>query len=115
MSNLLEVRGIELRYLLTVYLLDHGPATVDELVDALTYHGFRTTGRPSKSVSDALRWEMARGRVIRFRRGRYRPGTMPRATEHRIFTRVRALHDEVAELSRRSGHEETQPDFPAAG
>jgi hypothetical protein len=34
--------------------------------------------------------------VIRFHRGRYRPGDMPQATEHRIFTRVRALHDEVA-------------------
>jgi hypothetical protein len=115
MGNLLEVRGIELRYLLTAYLLDHGPATVDELVDALTYHGFRTAGRASKSVSDALRWESARGRVIRFRRGLYRPGAMPRATEHRIFTRVRALHDEVAEMSRGGGHKGTQPDFPAAG
>jgi hypothetical protein len=92
----LEVNGIDLRYLLTAYLFDHGPATVDELVDALTYHGFRTVGRASKCVSDALRREAAHGRVVRFRRGRYHPGDMPRATEHRIFTRVRALHDEVA-------------------
>ncbi|RAV09321.1 hypothetical protein DQP55_17585 [Mycolicibacterium sp. GF69] len=114
MNTSLEVSGTDLRYLLTAYLLEHGPATVDELVDALTYHGFRTVGRASKSVSDALRWERARGRVIRFRRGRYRPGSMPRATEHRIFKRVRALHDEVAELSRRGGHGRTQPNFPAA-
>jgi len=38
----------------------------------------------------------------------------PRATEHRIFTRVRALHDEVAEMSLRGWHDGVQPDFPAA-
>jgi hypothetical protein len=58
MSNSLEVRGTDLRYLLTAYLFDHGPATVDELVEALTYHGFRISGRTSKAVSDALRWEI---------------------------------------------------------
>jgi hypothetical protein len=114
MSNSIEVRGTDLRYLLTAYLFDHGPATVDELVDALAYHGFRTIGRASKSVSDALRWEMAHGRVIRFRRGRYRPGTMPRATEYRILQRVRALHDEVAALSLRDGQLQSPPLPPAA-
>ena len=103
MSQLLTVRGTDLRYLVTAYLFDHGPATVDELVDALDYHGFSTVGRPSKSVSDALRWEMAHGRAIRIRRGNYRPGTMSRATRHRIVQRVRTLHDEVAELSPRRG------------
>jgi hypothetical protein len=49
MTNLLEARGIELRYLLTTYLFDHGPATVAELVDALTYHGFCVGARPSKA------------------------------------------------------------------
>ena len=39
MTNLLGVRGIELRYLLTTYLFDHGPATVAELIEALTYDG----------------------------------------------------------------------------
>jgi hypothetical protein len=59
-SQLLTVSGTDLRYLLTAYLFDHGPATVEELVDALAYHGFRPIGRPSKAVSDALRWETAR-------------------------------------------------------
>ncbi len=112
MSNSVEVRGTDLRYLLTAYLFDHGPATVDELVEALAYHGFRTVGRASKSISDALRWEMAHGRVVRFRRGRYQPGSMPRATEYRIFKRVRTLHDEVAELSLRGGQLQSPP--PAA-
>lgn len=114
MSDSLEVRGTDLRYLLTAYLIDHGPATVDELVEALAYHGFRAVGRASKSVSDALRTEITRGRVIRFRRGRYGPGIMPRATEYRILQRVRALHHEVAEMSLRGGHLQTRPDPPAA-
>lgn len=114
MSNSLQVRGTELRYLLTAYLFDHGPATVAELVDALTYHGFSVDGRPSKAVSDALRWEMVHGRVRRLRRGRYGPVSMPRATEHRISQRVLALHARVAEMSLRAGHERHSPDFPAA-
>jgi hypothetical protein len=113
MTNL-EVRGTELRYLLTAYLFDHGPATVAELVDALAYHGFSVGGRPSKVVSDALRWEMEHGRVIRSRRGRYRHGTMPRGTEYRIMKRVQALHAQVAELSRGGGQAESSPDTPAA-
>jgi hypothetical protein len=103
MSQMLTVSGTDLRCLLTAYLIDHGPATVDELVDALAYHGFRPTGRPSKAVSDALRWETARGRTIRVRRGHYRPGRTPQATRHRIIARARALHDDVAALSRRGG------------
>ena len=113
MSQMLTVRGTDLRYLLTSYLFDHGPATVEELVDALAYHGFRSSGHPSKSISDALRWEMTRGRVIRFRRGHYRPGSMPRATSHRILQRVRALHDEVAALSLPGGRG-AGPTLPAA-
>jgi hypothetical protein len=99
MSQLLTVSGTDLRYLLTAYLLDYGPATVEELVDALAYHGFDPVGRHSKSVSDALRWEMTHGRAIRLRRGHYRSGAMSRATQHRIRMRVRALHDEVAGLA----------------
>ena len=114
MSTTLPVKGTELRYLLTAYLFDHGPATVAELVDALAYHGFSVGGRPSKAISDALRCEMAHGRVIRFRRGRYRHGSMPRGTEHRIMKRVQALHAQVAELSRRAGRNGSSPDLPAA-
>src|SRR4051812_17138057 len=114
MSNSLQVKGTELRYLLTAYLVDHGPATVAELVDALTYHGFCVGGRPSKAVSDALRWEMVHGRVRRLRRGGYGPVSMPRATEHLINQRVRALHARVAEMSLRGGHQGSSPDLPAA-
>lgn len=114
MSDFLEVRGTDLRYLVTAYLFDCGPATVDELMEALTYHGFRPAGRASKAVSEALRWEMFQGRAVRVRRGQYRPGTMPQAARDRIYKRVRALHDDVAELSLRSRRLRTPPIPPAA-
>jgi hypothetical protein len=74
----------------------HGPATVATLTDMLEYQGFRVAGRASKAVSDALRWEIGRGRVRRLRRGLYGPGAMPRATEQHIHKRVMALRGEAA-------------------
>ena len=85
-SNVL--RGIELRYALTLYLAQHGAKTIKELTDGLTYHGFVIAGDPPKSVSDALRWERRHGRVRRLERGIYGPLEMPRSTEHRIRKRV---------------------------
>src|SRR3954466_16365686 len=114
MTNLLQVKGTELRYLLTTYLFDHGPATVAELIDALAYHGFCVAGPPSKAVSDALRWEMTHRRVRRQARGPHGPLSMARGADYRIKQRVLALHARVAELSRRAGHDGTSPDLPAA-
>lgn len=94
----MNLRGIELRYVLTIYLSQHGPATITEMIDALTWHGFRVGGRASKAISDALRWEIERGRVYRIGRGRYRSADIPRSTEYRIINRVRALR-EAAKLS----------------
>ncbi|CPR08769.1 hypothetical protein BN971_01354 [Mycobacterium bohemicum DSM 44277] len=96
------IHGIELRYVLTMHLARNGPATVAEMVDALSRQGFRVRGRPSKAVSDALRWEMGRGRVRRIGRGLYGPRGIPRSTEHRIHLRVLALR-ESARLSLRGG------------
>jgi hypothetical protein len=86
-----NVRGIELRYVLTMQLLHHGRAMITDLIGALTKQGFAIDGRPSKSVSDALRWEMRRWRIRRFRRGLYGPGSMPRSTEYRMHQRVLSL------------------------
>jgi|SRR3984957_5521433 hypothetical protein len=85
------LRGIELRYVLSLHLSVHGPATVTELLDALAFHGFSVASPAPKSVSDALRWERRRGRVRRLARGLYGPGQVPRGTEHRIHRRVLAL------------------------
>ncbi|BBY89417.1 hypothetical protein [Mycolicibacterium tokaiense] len=100
MSHGIPVRGIELRYLLTTYLFDHGPSTVDELIDGLALQGFDVVGRPSKAVSDALRWEMRHHRVARSERGVYRPGVLPRSTEYRIDQRVLALRARAAAIPR---------------
>ena len=103
MTNKRCRRGIELRYALTVYLFQHGPATVADLIDALDYQGFVIAGRPSKAISDGLRWEMAHGRVRRLGRGRYSPASMPRPTEHRLHQRVLALRAEAAAMA---GHDD---------
>jgi hypothetical protein len=96
MTNRRQLRGVELRYALTMFLFQHGAQTVADLIDALEYQCFEIPGRASKVVSDALRAEIAHGRVIRLKRGRYGPGEMPRATEHRIHQRVLDLREEAA-------------------
>ena len=99
---LLLLRGTELRYVLTRILQLSGPLTVAELVAALNAWGFTVAGRPSKTVSDALRWEMGHERVRRRSRGRYHYICPPRSTEYRIIARVVALQEKV--LSLRGGH-----------
>ena len=93
-----HLRGYQLRCVLTLHLFQNGPATVLDLVDMLDYHGFEVSGRPSKAISDALRCEMAHGRIRRLRRGRYGPASMPRATEYRIHQKALALRDEASAL-----------------
>ena len=85
------VRAIELRYLLTWYLHELGPLSVAEMTGLLDEDRLRVYGRPSKEISDALRWEVRRGRVIRVGRGHYAPGRIPRGTAHRIHIRVGAI------------------------
>lgn len=87
----MNLHGIELRYVLTMHLAHNGPATIGEMIEALTAQDFRVSGRASKAISDTLRWEMGRDRVRRMGRGRYGPRSMPRSTEHRIHQRVLAL------------------------
>lgn len=90
------LRAIELRYVLTWYLRELGPLTVAELARLVDDSGFRLRGRASKAISDALRWEIGHGRVIRLGRGRYGPGRVPRGTAYRIDRRVeRILAGEV--------------------
>lgn len=97
MADKLLLRGTNLRYVLTMQLLQHGAQSVADLIDALEDQGFTTAGRPSKAISDALRWEMNHGRVYRIRHGRYRPAEMPRSTEYRIRNRVLELRAAAAD------------------
>lgn len=71
----------KLRYALTLHLHERREAaTVQELVDAMRTANVEVLGRPSKAVSDALRTEVSRGRVVRLSRGWYRAGSMPEST-----------------------------------
>lgn len=76
-----ELYGRTLRYWLTVTLVDSGGVvTVAALCEALEADGCGVAGRTSKVVSDSLRWEVRRGRVIRVGRGRYVARRFPRQT-----------------------------------
>jgi hypothetical protein len=81
-----------LRYALVVTLFDHRrPMRVTELIEQLRRDGHEVWGRPSKTVSDSLRWEVRRGRVQRPARGVYAPGVMPRSTEWYIRRRLASM------------------------
>jgi len=78
------LHGLDLRYELTMYPWQHGPATGEELIDALSWQGFDVGGRAFKQVSDALRWERRRGRVRRLACGLSAPGVAPHTTERAV-------------------------------
>jgi hypothetical protein len=79
------------RYRLTMMIWAAGrPVTVAELLAHLGDAGRLPRGRPSKVVSDALRWEIRRGRVRRVGRGVYVAGRMPRSTFSWIRSQIRA-------------------------
>jgi len=89
------LRGRALRFVLLDELMQREDGmTVAEMVDTLVLrHGFDLGGRASKIISDALRWETRRGRVVRLGRGRYRFVRAARSTTRRIgilATRCRA-------------------------
>ncbi len=80
------LRGRALRFVLLDELMQREDGmTVAEMVDTLLLrHGFDLGGRASKIISDALRWETRRGRVVRLGRGRYRFVRAARSTTRRI-------------------------------
>ncbi len=65
--------------------------SVGEMVAALSRQRCVTRTRASKDVSDALRWEVARGRVRRVARGVYAVGRLPRQTAWRMRRRLAEL------------------------
>lgn len=97
-DDLVEVRGTELRYLLVVVLSDAGaPLSLAEIGRRVTLRGFAVSGRPGKAISDALRWEVRRGRARRLTRGTYGPGKVAKQTRWRMRQRLRerALRDKT--------------------
>ncbi|MCB0993669.1 MAG: hypothetical protein KDB21_01165 [Acidimicrobiales bacterium] len=109
--NTPTVDGLALRYLLVAELIStRRTMALPELVDALDHLGAELHGRASKVVSDALRWEVRRGRVVRVGRGRYVLGSMPRSTRSWI-----CQHAELVRMNLRrlavdgAGHARTEP------
>jgi hypothetical protein len=97
------LRGRPLRYVLITLLRDaaYDPAspstvTVAQLVVKLLAAGVVIDGRASKVVSDALRWEVRRGRVNRLERGVYSYAGAPRSTVWRIRQRAAAIRTHLA-------------------
>ncbi len=79
-----QLRGRALRFVLVNELARHHTLTVAEMVSVVRRYRFDLGGRESKIISDALRWELARGRVIKVARGVYRYGKTPPSTARRI-------------------------------
>ena len=70
-----------MRYAVAVALCEaQRTMTLDELADVLRRNGFSVRGEPRKAVSDALRWELHKGRAVRAGRGRYRSLGLARST-----------------------------------
>ena len=89
----LRLRGRALRFVLVNELAQHGTLTVADMVTIVRRYRFDLGGRESKIISDALRWELARGRVVKLARGVYRYGRTPSSTARRIriFASVTAI------------------------
>jgi len=67
-----------MRYLVLAELIRSGRAmSVAELVDKLRGQELLLPSRPGKAVSDALRWEVRKGRIVKVRWGIYRIGYIP--------------------------------------
>ncbi len=86
------LRGRGLRFVLVEEIRQRGTMTVAEMVSVVAEHGYTIAGRASKVISDALRWEIARGRIIRVERGVYTYGYTPPATARRIRLFARRCH-----------------------
>lgn len=94
-DRLLSGRG--LRFVLVDLLMTtRGEVTVAELAAALHHQGYQIKGRASKTISDALRWEVRRGRVGRPSRGRYCYRRAPTTTARRIRLLAAAAREWVA-------------------
>ena len=82
--------GRRLRYAAAVALFEaQRPVTLEELARVLREDGFSVRGEPRKAVSDALRWELHKGRAIRTERGRYQTLGLARSTVRWMRAQVR--------------------------
>ncbi|MGN6694149.1 MAG: hypothetical protein ACTHN0_08225 [Aquihabitans sp.] len=102
----IPLSGQPLRYALSLELHAAGELSVAELIQRVEAGGFTVVGRASKTVSDALRWELGHRRVVRVGRGRYRAGRIPRSTVRwmqRSLARVQAAWRAVLDVASATG------------
>lgn len=78
------LRGRPLRFILLDHLMSVGQTTVAAMVEFLADKGYDLDGRASKIISDSLRWEVRRRRIIRVARGVYRYRSAPATTARRV-------------------------------
>jgi hypothetical protein len=64
------------------------PMGLDELADGIEALGIPLGPSRNKTLADALRWEIARGRIRRWGRATYRAGSIPRTTLNSMRQRV---------------------------
>ncbi len=102
--------GRGLRFVLVDLLRRHEELTVAEMVAAVEQAGYPVEGRLSKVISDSLRWELARGRVTRVRRGVYRYRSAPRATIRRIKLFAASCQAWIVAVTRHQTPPPTPPD-----
>ena len=108
------LRGRGLRFVLVSELMTSGELTVAELVEIVARRGYRLAGRPSKVISDALRWEVRRSRVARIARGRYRFLGAPASTARRIRLLAAAAREWIGQVRAGVQPPPARPD-PRAG
>ena len=89
-----EIRGRELRYEL-FGLITRSPRgiSVPALIIGLRQIGFVAPDPANKSIADALRWEVRRGRVVRLERGRYAKGHMTAAAGRARWARFKVRRE----------------------
>lgn len=96
--------GKILRWVVCLMLHDERKQmSVSEIAAELEAAGYEVPGaRKGKLISDALRWEVQRGRVILVRRGVYARGFMQRSTMYSMRERVSKIGVLPTSLRRRS-------------
>ncbi len=83
-----------MRYLVLAELIRSGDAmAVRDLVDRLGRQGILLPPKPSKVVSDAIRWEVRKGRVVKRGRGVYQLGHIPRSTRYWVLSKADACRE----------------------
>ena len=109
------MRGRALRFVLLDELRQRPTMTVADMVDTLVGYGFDLGGRPSKVISDALRWERDRNRVKQLDRGVYAFAQAPPATVRRIQIFATQCRAWIVATTRNQNPPPTPPDRRLTG